>query len=117
MDPQELRIGNYYLSTKFKIAVRCTIQDFYELCVRCDGAALTEGVIASVFEPILLTSAWLVKFKWEKAVNGWWDETECFSIKDGMFRIGTDEIVECKYVHQLQDIYYALQKEQLQALK
>jgi len=38
MKVNELRIGNWYISSKFECPVVCDLSDFYELCAISDGA-------------------------------------------------------------------------------
>lgn len=58
-------------------------------------------------KPIPITEDWLVKFGFEEALNGWWCSDEIFSYKDGCFGFGVDRFTEIKYIHQLQNIYFA----------
>jgi len=110
MEAKELRINNYYLSTKFNTPVKCSIEDFYNLCVDCDGAELDSDIIGNVFKPIPLTEEWRLKAgfvndKLKAAHNTiiWYNNH--IGIK-GM--LGVVKPVECKYVHQLQNLFFAL---------
>lgn len=64
-------------------------------------------------EPIQLTEEWLVKFGFDKAVNGWWSSDEIFSYRDGYFGFGVDRHTKIQYVHELQNLYFALTGEEL----
>jgi len=76
-----------------------------------DGS--TQNYIA--ISPIPLTEDWLLKFRFDKALNGWWDESENFSVSNNLlaFRLGVDFLTELKHVHQLQNLYYALTNKEL----
>ena len=104
MEANELRIGNY---TEYHIIDENKDKWIFNKIVLYDMGDI--GYI----RPIPLTDKWLLKFGWDKAVNGWWDESECYSIENGMFRIGTDEVIKCKSVHQLQNLYFALTNKEL----
>jgi hypothetical protein len=113
---QELRIGNWYTSVKWGIPVECELTDFTQLDYMSDGA-YKYPPIDEIFEPIPLTEEWLLKFG--------------FDIYEDPFHyfidIGNGEIPEyfnvwyydnyydaneCNaklyYVHQLQNLYFAL---------
>lgn len=121
MKPEELRVGNWYKSVKFGVPVRCHITDLYELCVMSDGAT-DDPPIKEMFEPIPLDEEWLVKFgfiysngvSWsmDKEYNGLvvadddsddWYAVEWYGAS----------LTTVTYVHQLQNLYYALTGEEL----
>ena len=123
MKPNELRVNNWYNSTKFQTPVICEFADFAELSARADGAKVDEDLIDDMFEPIPLTEEWLLKFGFEKRkkllgllvfsksgfdlhfVNGKWE----------FYVMGSSCILtEIEYVHQLQSIYFALKGEALE---
>lgn len=133
MKKEELRIGNWYLSVKFGVPVRCELSDLYELCVRSDGA-YNDPPIGEMFEAIPLTREWLEKFGFWRNNNRSrsWYLPESVLIKMGWtthrfyinFTTGDDFLVRMgykkslglcfvKYVHQLQTIYFALTGEEL----
>ena len=65
-------------------------------------------------KPIPLTEEWLVEFGFEKALNGWWSDNEIWSYNDGKFYLGANTYLSnVKYVHQLQNLYFALTNEEL----
>ena len=119
MKVQELRIGDWYLSTKFQVPVICEMGDFYEIYARADGSA--EYTVDDIFEPIPLTEEWLLKFGfnninskeygikcgscWMSLSNpkdmGEWQDCYCWIFDRFKF-------IELKYVHQLQNLYFAL---------
>lgn len=61
MVPNELRIGNWYMSVKFNIPVMCELTDFTQLDHMSDGA-YNDPPIKDLFNPIPLTEEWLMKF-------------------------------------------------------
>ena len=119
MNPKELRIGNYVNSENGIGKIECIEKT--RVCV--DNDKLTYTPI-SVIKPILLTEDWLVKFDFTLV-----EEYRCFDISLGdnlylsilnciEFQIGAglewisikDKI---KYVHQLQNLYFALTGKEL----
>ncbi len=122
MTGYELRIGNYYNSVKFNTPVRCTLSDLAELYHRCDGAALDTEIIDSLFKPISLNEEWLKKLgiKSGKIMIKQGD-IELNYIKGGS-EIGHSCGMEyyniigqqIKYVHQLQNLYFALTNTELE---
>lgn len=73
-------------------------------------------------EPIPLTEEWLVRFGFEKCLNGFWCEKDFLNVKliDSdivIFISGTDHDLnihsKVQYVHQLQNLYFALTNQEL----
>ena len=115
MEAQDLRIGNWYLSTRFQTPVICEMGDFYEIYARADGSS--EYTVDDIFQSIPLTEEWLLKFgfEYDNETSGWDNEKlssdydseiECYYI---LFYVDNS----IKYVHQLQNIYFALTGEEL----
>jgi len=126
--PQDLRIGNWYLSVKFGIPVKCDLSDLYNLCANADGAT-DHPPIDQMFEPIALTEEWLLKCK---QINYRYDK---YIFMAGMVRYDIDinhkryqakditiiaeydnvqlAIAGINYVHQLQNLHFALTGEEL----
>lgn len=72
------------------------------------------------YDPIQITEKWLLKFRFEKIdhrIDGiiykksWLRFNEYFKVKDWMG--GYIDSNNCKYVHQLQNLYFALTGEEL----
>ena len=125
--PEEIRIGNWYLSTKWQKPVKCELSDLAQLEFDCAGAELDTDIIEQMFQPISLTKEWLLKFGFIKKQyhyvllldnqieeNYWFEvhfkeENEEFYIKIGE---GDEKtfIGYFKYVHQLQNLYSDLSK-------
>ena len=91
INPKELRVGNYVQYA--------------------DGRAIVVGQLMlggqNVYQPITLTKEWFAKFNPQDKII----------LKDGKyfarFTNGDFEILELKHVHQLQNLYFALTKEEL----
>lgn len=102
MKAKELRIGN--LVKRNNIVVVCdfmSISDCYQL--------------PDEYEPIPLTEEWLVRFGWEK--SGEWFYKDYYEINlNGIFNPSDAHYTihnDIKYVHQLQNLYFALTGEEL----
>ena len=122
MKAAELRIGNYYRSLKFDRPVKLDLSDLYELCVKADGAT-DDPPIDEMFEPIPLTGEWLIKLGFEKMVYEAGSviyDKNCSRIRyysynetfEWQSNDGFDE-VQLEYVHQLQNLYFAMTGEEL----
>ena len=116
MKANELRIGNYFLRNNIASQVHPSIiEDVF------NGK--------SNIKPIPLTEEWLLKFGFIKAkfsseywshyslINGWnvalsHHTEESSGVNKGLVYWG-DNYVELKYVHQLQNLYFALTGEEL----
>lgn len=117
MKSNELRIGNYvYLKSKSKE---------YEIL---SGQEIDTGTDSEDFEPISLTEEWLLKFGFEKnAGYGTYDKNKIslyfgeimLSDKKGRTYFNSWAILEHspKYVHELQNLYFALTGEELEVSK
>ena len=113
MNAKSLRIGNYILDVQDGKPYPVTIETLYEILSGMD-----------YFVPIPLTEEWLLKFGFEKMG----DKFSLKNKKAGVFRFvkisgniivgelehGRNSISEfIKYVHQLQNLYFALTGEEL----
>lgn len=104
MKPTELRIGNL-VQTNFKKEKEITdikLIDFKENFFR-------------LYDPIQLTEEWLLKFGFEKTENGYFvkDGIILYPIRDLYFRGNLFIKADIKYVHQIQNLYFALIGEEL----
>lgn len=146
MKATELRVNNWYISTKFQTPVMCEMGDFYEIFARADGSS--EYDVDDIFQPIPLTEEWLFNFKWkyqDRDVNRsdgkmerfyispffgehreYWIELLlsnnsfgrsfmwlCWDIGGGKDHIHLPMGHKMDYVHQLQNLYFALIGEEL----
>ena len=130
MKASEFRIGNYYLDIDNKLS-ELSGYELWQMSVSENNDNL--GVME--FQPIPLTEEWLLKFGFERGgydmievshpsnprfvlygyldndsdYLGWNYDTEV-DIKGTTFR---DSLLKIKYVHQLQNLYFALTNEEL----
>ena len=116
MKLNELRIGNWYLSTKFQVPVMCEVGDFYEIYRRADGSS--EYTVNDIFQPLPLTEEWLLKFGLTKfdSQGGYCKVTDDYNFVVFTILGGYDNDVclyTIEYVHQLQNLYFALTGEEL----
>jgi len=130
MKATELRIGNWYNSVKWQRPVILEITDIVELYYRCDGA-YNDPQIDEMIEPIPLTELWLEKFGFKSiGLNGQVFEYPVLMGGENRFVIETDcktfypkiNFDDCcwygfKYVHQLQNLYFALTNTELEINK
>ena len=97
MKPEELRIGNWV--TYKGLDVRWSIEDFTEWS--------KANRIADYLEPIPLTDEWLERF-------GFYGKHKSINTRESkVFFDYNSKSIEIKYVHQLQNLYYALTKKEL----
>ncbi len=134
MRKEELRIGNWYQSVKWDVPVKCDLTDLFNLSANADGAD-DDPPIDDMFAPIPLTEEWLLKFGFVKhnildyyfmacgeyeirvVINSFSggldsDSKWFISIQTGY---GSQPVTLVRmYVHQLQNLYFALTGEELQ---
>ena len=115
IEAKDLRIGNYYLIVPF---------------AENDAISLDEQMLKLLFQfgnfdrikPIPLTEEWLIKFGFEKKINSefvqYWSigkfilyneyyrMQQYFELSNYYDIVGSSKQIE--YVHQLQDLFYAL---------
>lgn len=98
MKASELRIGNYIENTDSQMASY--------MVVNADVIKQNEHTMYASFEPIQLTEEWLLKFGYQ--IGMFW------ILSTGEFRINISGIhYDIQYVHQLQNLYFALTGEEL----
>jgi hypothetical protein len=116
MKAQELRIGNLVRNNlNGEILKPCD--------VLCDGINTDkiEGLNYGFIEPIPLTEEWLFKFGFERQENNWktldlhfatigWEKLAGIALS---FEKESIYLPHIKYVHQLQNLYFALTNEEL----
>lgn len=103
MKLQELRIGNFVYDTKGEINTVCV-----ETFVKFNHQ----------IQPIPLTEEWFLKFGFEKSLLVDWYSNGIIAIKinGDMVVVDLDRStfsVNCKNVHQLQNLYFAITGEEL----
>ena len=111
MKSNELRIGNYVMFNNF-------IQP--EKTVIVDGRFLlpfnkTDSEINNYYQPIPLTEDWLIKLDFEKSSEYWIKSNSSFFFgitTNGELMFLFDDALTCpaniRYVHQLQNVFFAL---------
>ena len=106
MKVEELRIGNF-LNYK-ESEVKFSIEDYREV----------EHGLLNFMKPIPLTEEWLLKFGFNESQNAW--TIKHFNLlleydEDGSYDVMFEYyyISKLKYVHQLQNIYFALTYKEL----
>ena len=119
MEAKELRIGNYVNAQIGKDPVsqiEITASGIMDLSCNGDKSSIR-------YSPIPITEKWLIDFGGEKDDDNWGDIDWAYNIPSqttryyGVIRIGEvykfgfehmDYCTEIKYIHQLQNLYYAL---------
>lgn len=132
MEAKELRIGNYYEASEFnrpnKTVVPQVKQISIDLIYSDEGYEGLIGRKPEDIKPILLTEEWLIKFGFEIKQTGsnneHWQYVECklnpqFIIgnRKGYWSftpIWNKDYEPIKYVHQLQNLYFALTGKELE---
>lgn len=118
MKANELRIDNWYNSVKFNQPVQCDLSDLYELFLKSDGA-YGDPPIEEMFEPIIITEEWLLKFGFEVwldcyVLHNAIDGTSNFEVTlaDGKAYASIDGNACCwvkeLYVHTLQNLFFGI---------
>lgn len=112
MKANELRIGNCLMSDGIPVQIDGrTIFDFWHYG--------DNGVIPLRYKPIPLTEEWLLRFGFEKSYN-WVDKSATIELaeKDNGYVMLEDSCYYCSqtllYVHQLQNLFFALKGEELE---
>jgi hypothetical protein len=119
MNASELRVGNYVMHEP-------TIDDWEEIRIKV-GTIIQCEISPDSFEPILLTEEWLLKFGFEEkhgVFKKYMNEQIIAIGLDGSFGLYNDKSrwrigssfsndYRLKYVHQLQNLYFALTGEEL----
>lgn len=115
MKANEIRLGNLFKCYNFDLTIGSINKEYVGHITNEGGFLITD------LEPIPLTEEWLVKFGfYESETNGeYWLPKLAFIKKNeyGFFvykiRKGLTEISKFQYVHQLQNLYFALTGEEL----
>ena len=117
MEANELRIGNYFINPNGQIRQI----SYHEIRI------LSINTIKINYKPIPLTEEWLLKFGFIHAHTCWYEkgllDTECWFLtfnitSGGKVTLSTDReehfLRTIEYVHQLQNLYFALTQKELQ---
>ncbi len=120
MKANDLRIGNYVKGSrvgrvKSIFSVNFQVDDFD--CISLGNSMQVD------FKPIPLTEDWLLKFgfEWRKTKNDYYIEKYSLSFyKSGLISFYVEDLnedfvdlIDIKYVHQLQNLYFALAGKEL----
>ena len=112
MKANELRIGNYYYGDVL-------FPSEYNVIIANDLVELDSDPLDDYYQPLPLTEEWLLKFGFYKSDNYGNDEyrLDGYSYFRGSFYISDcdecGESVEINFVHELQNLYFALTKQEL----
>jgi hypothetical protein len=121
MKVSELRLGNYIYHNGEVVPV-VQIERRYKTMYRLNDLDVDERIIEDHFQPIPLTPEWLERCGWQLVDQGrgpyYWLEKQCwFHIhlpEDGtLYANFNNNAVHIKYLHQLQNLYFALTGEEL----
>ena len=125
MEAEELRIGNLLMWEDPSLEIISVTEilkreNYYSISFTGGCAQLDE------FIPIPLTEEWLNKFGFKKTTSGYWSNGKLeigYTTTDEWFEyeylsvskdnIASTEMAELKYVHELQNLYFALTGKQL----
>jgi len=118
MEAKELRVGNYVLETNIVNYDDCN-SDYYPDEILIVGKHLFTYEHEDI-KPIPLTEEWLLKFGFELGENFYIKNNVSVEIDelylwDVFLNNGTKEthLRSIKYIHQLQNLYFALTNEEL----
>jgi hypothetical protein len=104
MKASELRIGNWFkediLEQTFAQITAEQILDFYD------------DPLDDFYKPIPLTEEWLFKFGFERKYDTCFQYKD-FILNDKFIMMDIDITIQLKYVHELQNLYFALTREEL----
>lgn len=124
MKASELRIGNY-------VSYDCATGGYWQekqVCASNFGITAAGTLLCESYKPIPITEDWLIKFGFEEnkkySTPQYWlqidklDDEFLYDIKDKKFYLSHSYDsgsfgIEILYVHQLQNLYFALTGEEL----
>jgi hypothetical protein len=121
MNRQELRLGNYINHSDFKVPMMVSgiiLED--KRCYVTSIGGDSTFMIGGSWDPIPLTEEWLLKFGFEQVgFNYYLNGFKIFFDSDSYFYGLRDEGIMDKhleYLHQLQNLYFALTNEELKLI-
>lgn len=113
MEARELRLGNYIQDEYGNVEVAEALNSY-------GGVEINEEFATGSFEPIPLNAEWLLKFGFQPSGTSWLIDMEniVFDIQsiEEKYYLNSEGLPFSKgfrYVHQLQNIYFALTGEEL----
>lgn len=110
MKTTELRIGNYIMANGKQINVGHIQDNFYGILINGNG------VDTEIYAPIPLNEEWLLKFGFTEEVGNVFHVDDWFFVLKklkGNFIFPAFWHVKIRYVHQLQNLYFALTGKEL----
>lgn len=109
MNTKELRIGNLFQDQSGNILkVTCIREDGYDFyVVDRTKFPLPDGWKAL---PIILTEEWFNRFKLNPSWYGWFNGSFYFRSNNP----GDYSSIPCQYIHQLQNLYFAINGKELE---
>jgi len=125
MKVEELRIGNLIYSTALDINISiygiCYDEEYNKYSIEVQDEF---NDLVTAFEPIPLTEEWLLKFGFIIHNRSWLELTEDMRLEylenEGLkiciettYSLLYDNLKHIKYVHQLQNLYFALTNKEL----
>jgi hypothetical protein len=122
MKASELRIGNWIYSDEYK-EMQLTAYNIYQYDLMSRGCKVSEYYYA--LKPIPLTEEWLIKMGFYKDedisyryyFDFGWAVILAYDLDDNCVRIGDSwDFAKAIYVHQMQNLIYALTNEELTIL-
>ena len=112
MEAKELRIGNYINFNG--VDIQCGYAVITD--IRQKEKGLTNEYLSTIiYKPILLTEEWLLKFGFSGDKEYGWSFNYVLIITNGEHfdYWGADNVIDLRYIHQLQNLYFALTGEEL----
>jgi hypothetical protein len=127
MEVNELRVGNLVRANciyEGQVKTFKRLNETLDVLFFSDGNKWETGEFLSDCDPVELTEEWLTNLGFEETYNGLFDKipSRGFHYSTKTNRVTTTKYnqwleIEIKYVHQLQNLYFALRGEELQLNK
>ena len=111
MKANELRIGNYYVDIDNKLS-SISGYELHQFTIKEN----TDNLGVMEYQPIPLTEEWLLKFGFDRNIlNANHNDIIYYSENNIAIKgiLGMVKPSQCIYVHQLQNLYFALTGEEL----
>lgn len=115
MKASDLRIGNYYLDIDDNLT-ELSGYELYQMTIKEN----TNNLGVKEFQPIPLTEEWILKLGFEESDLGLKFELNDIYIytHDGVMWYNTvNDSINIEFVHQLQNLYFALMSKELETTK
>lgn len=111
MEANELRIGNYISD------VHASENGHWQVTQLRDKLCFYDGLFSSYenLKPIRLTEKWFKWLDFEEGIVGYYYKDDVIVTVEGQVYFGETEtwIAEIHFVHQLQNLFFSLKKEEL----